>query len=183
MEPRREREFFIKWRYMSYWHCEWVSETLMDVYFTAPAYYQLLRMYWRKYDSENPPIFDESTAQRHHKDNDPYELREKFYQYGIKPEWMQVHRIINHMQYGKTQFDYLVKWKELAYEQATWERDDMDIAYYEDAINKYWIHREKMLGEPIPKHIAKKIAAQREKKGLPPLESTDDQLNKKRKTW
>ncbi|XGW08722.1 hypothetical protein V3C99_011215 [Haemonchus contortus] len=176
MEPRREREFFIKWRYMSYWHCEWVSETLMDVYFTA-----LLRMYWRKYDSENPPIFDESTAQRHHKDNDPYELREKFYQYGIKPEWMQVHRIINHMQYGKTQFDYLVKWKELAYEQATWERDDMDIAYYEDAINKYWIHREKMLGEPIPKHIAKKIAAQREKKGLPPLESTDEPLSKKKK--
>uniref|UniRef100_A0A0K0CZG6 PHD-type domain-containing protein n=1 Tax=Angiostrongylus cantonensis TaxID=6313 RepID=A0A0K0CZG6_ANGCA len=171
MEPRREREFFIKWRYMSYWHCEWVSEMLMDVYFAA-----LLRMYWRKYDSENPPVFDESTAQRHHKDNDPYELREKFYQYGIKPEWMQVHRIINHMQYGKTQFDYLVKWKELAYEQATWERDDMDIAYYEDAINKYWIHREKMLGEPIPKHIAKKIAAQREKKGLPPLESTDEPL-------
>ncbi|VDL70684.1 unnamed protein product [Nippostrongylus brasiliensis] len=176
MEPRREREFFIKWRYMSYWHCEWVSETLMDVYFTA-----LLRMYWRKYDSENPPIFDESTAQRHHKDSDPYELREKFYQYGIKPEWMQVHRIINHMQYGKTQFDYLVKWKELAYEQATWERDDMDIAYYEDAINKYWIHREKMLGEAIPKHIAKKIAAQREKKGLPPLESTDEPLSKKKK--
>ncbi|KAK6046945.1 protein, SNF2 family [Cooperia oncophora] len=197
MEPRREREFFIKWRYMSYWHCEWVSETLMDVYFTAVCFLPddlcilhllisvltaiLFRMYWRKYDSENPPIFDESTAQRHHKDNDPYELREKFYQYGIKPEWMQVHRIINHMQYGKTQFDYLVKWKELAYEQATWERDDMDIAYYEDAINKYWIHREKMLGEPIPKHIAKKIAAQREKKGLPPLESTDDQLNKKKK--
>ncbi|KJH48544.1 CHDCT2 domain protein [Dictyocaulus viviparus] len=176
MEPRREREFFIKWRYMSYWHCEWVSEMLMDVYFTA-----LLRMYWRKYDSEIPPVFDESTAQRHHKDNDPYELREKFYQYGIKPEWMQVHRIINHMQYGKTQFDYLVKWKELAYEQATWERDDMDIAYYEDAINKYWIHREKMLGEPIPKHIAKKIAAQREKRGLPPLESTDEPLSKKKK--
>ncbi|EYC35781.1 hypothetical protein Y032_0985g3291 [Ancylostoma ceylanicum] len=176
MEPRREREFFVKWRYMSYWHCEWVSETLMDVYFTA-----LVRMYWRKYDSENPPVFDESTAQRHHKDNDPYELREKFYQYGIKPEWMQVHRIINHMQYGKTQFDYLVKWKELAYEQATWERDDMDIAYYEDAINKYWIHREKMLGEPIPKHIAKKIAAQREKKGLPPLETTDEPMSKKKK--
>ncbi|KAJ1348376.1 choline dehydrogenase 3 [Parelaphostrongylus tenuis] len=176
MEPRREREFFVKWRYMSYWHCEWVSEMLMDVYFAA-----LLRMYWRKYDSENPPVFDESTAQRHHKDNDPYELREKFYQYGIKPEWMQVHRIINHMQYGKTQFDYLVKWKELAYEQATWERDDMDIAYYEDAINKYWIHREKMLGEPIPKHIAKKIAAQREKKGLPPLEITEEPLSKKKK--
>ena len=54
------------------------------------VFLQLLRMYWRKYDSENPPIFDESTIQRHHKDNDPYELREKYYQYGVKPEWMQV---------------------------------------------------------------------------------------------
>lgn len=47
-------------------------------------------MYWRKYDSENPPVFDESTLSRHHKDNDPYDLRERFYQHGIKPEWMQV---------------------------------------------------------------------------------------------
>lgn len=25
MEPRREREFLIKWKYISYWHCEWVG--------------------------------------------------------------------------------------------------------------------------------------------------------------
>lgn len=54
---------------------------------------------------------------------------------------MQVQRIINHVQYGKTQFDYLVKWRELVYEQATWERDDFDIMGYEDAIIKYWAHR------------------------------------------
>lgn len=60
---------------------------------------------------------------------------------GVKPEWMQVHRIINHVQYGKTQFDYLVKWRELVYEQATWERDDFEIIGYEEAINKYWLHR------------------------------------------
>ena len=52
-----------------------------------------------------------------------------------------MHRIINHQQYGKSQFDYLVKWKELVYEQATWERDDMDIPQYEEAVIKYWIHR------------------------------------------
>lgn len=54
---------------------------------------------------------------------------------------MQVHRIINHVQYGKTQFDYLVKWRELVYEQATWERDDFEIIGYEEAIVKYWQHR------------------------------------------
>lgn len=25
MPPKREREFFVKWKYQSYWHCEWVS--------------------------------------------------------------------------------------------------------------------------------------------------------------
>lgn len=38
-----------------------------------------------------------------------------------------------------------------------------------------------MLGEPIPKHIAKKIAIQREKKGLPPLEIVEEPLSKKKK--
>lgn len=50
-------------------------------------------------------------------------------------------RIINHAAFGKNQFDYLVKWKELVYQDATWERDDMDIPGYEDAILKYWMHR------------------------------------------
>lgn len=52
-----------------------------------------------------------------------------------------MHRIINHVQYHKNQYDYLVKWRELVYEQATWERDDFEIIGYEDAIIKYWQHR------------------------------------------
>jgi hypothetical protein len=24
--PRRHRELFVKWKYLSYWHCEWVNE-------------------------------------------------------------------------------------------------------------------------------------------------------------
>ncbi|CAD6191489.1 unnamed protein product [Caenorhabditis auriculariae] len=179
MEPRREREYFVKWRFLSYWHCEWVNDLLMETFFSA-----LLRMYWRKYDSENPPIFDESTLQRHHKDNDPFELREKYYQYGIKPEWMQIHRIINHMQYSKSQFDYLIKWKELPYEQATWERDDMKIAYYEEAISKYWLHRQNMFGEIIPKHVRAVIISFREAKNLSAvefLEKGDEPARKKKR--
>lgn len=144
MEPRREREFFLKWKYMSYWHCEWVNEVVLEVYFT-----QLLRMYWRKMDPETPPEVDDGSYENmetgaiegQEKESDPHNLEEKYYRYGIKPEWMMVHRIINHVQYGKSQFDYLVKWKELTYEQATWERDDLDIPAYEDAVIKYWVHR------------------------------------------
>lgn len=49
--------------------------------------------------------------------------------------------ILNHVQYGKNQFDYLVKWRELVYDQATWERDDFDIPLFEESVFRYWIHR------------------------------------------
>eukprot|EP01133_Synstelium_polycarpum_P029176 gene29176-35658_t len=105
-------------------------------------------MYWRKMDPEIPPEVDDGShedmktgkIEDKDKEDDPHNLEEKYYRYGIKPEWTQVHRIINHVQYGKTQFDYLVKWRELVYDQATWERDDFDIPLFEEAVFKYWIH-------------------------------------------
>lgn len=53
--------------------------------------------------------------------NNDDELEEKYYKYGVKPEWLVVHRVINHrtMRDGRTL--YLVKWRELTYDQATWE--------------------------------------------------------------
>ncbi|TKR71709.1 hypothetical protein L596_019263 [Steinernema carpocapsae] len=164
LPPRKEREFFIKWKYMSYWHCSWINEMTMDVFFP-----QQLRMYWRKMDPEVPPEVDDGShedmetgkIEGKEKEDDPHNLEQKYYRYGIKPEWMQVHRIINHVSYQKNSFDYLVKWRELVYEQATWERDDFDCPNYEDAILTYWQHREKMVGDTIPKHIQKKIAAKK----------------------
>uniref|UniRef100_A0A8R1I745 Uncharacterized protein n=1 Tax=Caenorhabditis japonica TaxID=281687 RepID=A0A8R1I745_CAEJA len=176
MEPRREREFFVKWKYLAYWQCEWISDNVMEVFFPM-----LVRMYWRKVDSELPPDFEESVSSRHHSDNDPYKLRERFYQFGVKPEWMQIHRIINHQSYAKSQQDYLVKWKELSYDQATWERDDADIANYEQAIIKYWQHRERMLSDDIPKNVQKMIAKHREAKGLPPKEEESRRPKKREK--
>lgn len=176
---RRERELFVKWKYMSYWHCEWVNEMVLDVHFP-----QYLRMYWRKMDPETPPEVDDGSQEDlltgniegKDKESDPHNLEERFYRYGVKPEWMQVHRIINHVQYGKTQFDYLVKWRELVYEQATWERDDFEIIGYEEAIIKYWQHRERMNGDVIPKHIAKKIHARKVAEG-----TDEEEENKKKK--
>uniref|UniRef100_A0A183E895 DNA helicase n=1 Tax=Gongylonema pulchrum TaxID=637853 RepID=A0A183E895_9BILA len=169
---RRERELFIKWKYMSYWHCEW-----------------FLRMFWRKMDPETPPEVDDGSQEdlqtgkieNKEKEKDPHNLEERFFRYGIKPEWMQVHRIINHVQYGKTQFDYLVKWRELVYEQATWERDDFDIMGYEEAIMKYWTHRQRMNGDVIPKHIAKKIALKRVEEGKDKEDEDEEDSRKKKK--
>lgn len=173
LEPRKDRELFVKWKYMSYWHCEWVPEYVLEVY-----YIQSLRMFWRKVDPENPPEVEDIPSEP--TDKDPLCLEYRFYRYGIKPEWMQIHRIINHSQYTKNQFDYLVKWRELVYEQATWESDDCEIPYFDDAIMRYWMHRERMIGESIPKHVAKRINAFRAEKGLLSLE--EDRKKKKEET-
>ena len=63
-------------------------------------------MYWRKMvDPDVPPEIDDgsqedlSTGKIENKDKeaDPHNVEERFYRYGIKPEWMQVMRVINHM--------------------------------------------------------------------------------------
>jgi chromodomain-helicase-DNA-binding protein 4 len=30
--PKVEREFFIKWKDQSYWHCSWIKEIQLDVF-------------------------------------------------------------------------------------------------------------------------------------------------------
>uniref|UniRef100_A0AC34GUT5 Uncharacterized protein n=1 Tax=Panagrolaimus sp. ES5 TaxID=591445 RepID=A0AC34GUT5_9BILA len=175
MPPRREKEFFIKWKSMSYWHCTWVSELLMDTYFR-----HLLRSYWKKVNPEVRPDVDmNETIEAEEKDDDPHNLEEKFYRYGIKPEWMQVNRVLHHICYQKGQYDYLVKWKELMYDQATWERDDQEIPGYEEQIFKYWLHRERMTGESVPKAIVKKINIYASEHGGPKYD--EDDMKKKRK--
>ena len=95
---RAEREFFIKWKDQSYWHCSWVKEIQLDVFHP-----QTHRMYLRKNDMDEPPRFDddgedEHFARRlkHHKKvDDPYKLHERFFRYGIRPEWLQIHHVCN----------------------------------------------------------------------------------------
>lgn len=61
----------------------------------------------------------------------------RFYKYGIKSDWLKVHRVINHrtLRDGTTQ--YLVKWRELSYDQATWEDEDEDIFGLKQSIDYY----------------------------------------------
>ena len=97
-----EREFFIKFKDQSYWHCSWVQEIQLDVFHT-----QTLRMYLRKNDMDEPPRFDEdgddemsSRRLKHHKPKaeDPYKMQERFFRYGIRPEWLQIHHVISKRQ-------------------------------------------------------------------------------------
>jgi hypothetical protein len=47
---------------------------------------------------EPPPLEDGSSYGRDDKEiqEDPHNLEERFYRYGVRPEWLQLHRILNH---------------------------------------------------------------------------------------
>ncbi|XP_056458282.1 chromodomain-helicase-DNA-binding protein 4 isoform X4 [Gadus chalcogrammus] len=145
---RREREFFVKWCNMSYWHCSWVQELQLELNCQV-----MFRNYQRKTDmDEPPPDFggegdDDKSSKRKNKDPLYVHMEEQYYRFGIKMEWLMVHRILNHSVDKKSNVHYLIKWRDLAYDQASWESEDTDIPEYDAYKQTYWNHRELMVGE------------------------------------
>ncbi|XP_015124257.1 chromodomain-helicase-DNA-binding protein Mi-2 homolog isoform X4 [Diachasma alloeum] len=143
-KPRRTREFFVKWAEMSYWHCDWVTELQLDVFHPL-----MFRNYSRKYDMDEPPKLEEPLDESDTRvkrllavdsaatTRDEAALEEKFYRYGVRPEWLVVHRVINHRYQRDGRAAYLVKWRELGYDQATWEDEHEDIPGLKQAIDYY----------------------------------------------
>uniref|UniRef100_H2LS61 Chromodomain helicase DNA binding protein 3 n=1 Tax=Oryzias latipes TaxID=8090 RepID=H2LS61_ORYLA len=143
MKGRPEREFFVKLVGQSYWHCTWITELQLEIFHSV-----MYRNYQRKTDMDEPPSLDYGSGgeeensvgkseKRRAKDPQFAILEDKYYKYGIKPEWMMIHRIINHSLDKKGVYHYLVKWRDLTYDQCTWERDDMtipDFAIYKPTI-------------------------------------------------
>ncbi|XP_016526538.1 chromodomain-helicase-DNA-binding protein 3 isoform X9 [Poecilia formosa] len=153
MKGRAEREFFVKLTSQSYWHCTWITELQLEIFHSV-----MYRNYQRKTDMDEPPSLDYGSGaedengvgkseKRRAKDPHYALLEDKYYKYGIKPEWMMIHRIINHSVDKKGMYHYLVKWKDLTYDQCTWERDDMDIPDFELHKANYWRHRDNILKE------------------------------------
>uniref|UniRef100_A0A672HI70 Chromodomain helicase DNA binding protein 4a n=1 Tax=Salarias fasciatus TaxID=181472 RepID=A0A672HI70_SALFA len=145
---RPEREFFAKWSNMSYWHCSWVTELQLELHCQV-----MFRNYQRKNDMDEPPPIDfgdgeeDKSVKRKNKDPMYAQLEEKYLRFGIKFEWLMIHRILNHSVDRKNNVHYLIKWRELAYDQATWEAEDMDIPEFDTYKLQYWNHRELMMGE------------------------------------
>ncbi|XP_034747905.1 chromodomain-helicase-DNA-binding protein 4a isoform X2 [Etheostoma cragini] len=145
---RPEREFFAKWSNMSYWHCSWVTELQLEL-----SCQVMFRNYQRKNDMDDPPPIDfgegeeDKIVKRKNKNPMYAQLEEKYLRFGIKMEWLMMHRIINHSVDRKNNVHYLIKWRELAYDQATWEADDMDIPEFDTYKVQYWNHRELMMGD------------------------------------
>ena len=55
-------------------------------------------------------------------------LFQRYYRYGIRPTWLQPCRVLNRRVRPKDgMVQYLVKWMDLTYADATWEDEDEDI--------------------------------------------------------
>ncbi|GLD53796.1 chromodomain-helicase-DNA-binding protein 3 [Lates japonicus] len=153
MKGRAEREFFVKLVGQSYWHCTWITELQLEIFHSV-----MYRNYQRKTDMDEPPSLDYGSGgedengvgkseKRRAKDPQYAILEDKYYKYGIKPEWMMIHRIINHSVDKKGVYHYLVKWRDLTYDQCTWERDDLDIPDFAIYKANYWRHRDAIMKE------------------------------------
>lgn len=105
----KRREYFIKWHGMSYWHCEWIPEGQMLLHHAS-----MVASFQRRSDMEEPSLEE--------LDDQDGNLHERFYRYGIKPEWLLVQRVINHSEEPNGGTMYLVKWRELSYNDSSWER-------------------------------------------------------------
>uniref|UniRef100_A0AAY5KGR3 DNA helicase n=1 Tax=Esox lucius TaxID=8010 RepID=A0AAY5KGR3_ESOLU len=161
MVGRPERQFFVKWCNMSYWHCSWVQELQLELNCQV-----MFRNYQRKTDMDEPPPVDfggegddDKSTKRKNKDPLYVHMEEEFYRYGVKMEWLMIHRILNHSVDKKSNVHYLIKWRDLAYDQASWESEEMDIPEYDLYKQTYWNHRELMMGdEGRPGKKLKKVA-------------------------
>ncbi|XP_063408580.1 chromodomain-helicase-DNA-binding protein 4-like isoform X12 [Mytilus trossulus] len=137
------REFFVKWHNMSYWHCCWITELALDVYHPA-----LFRCYIRKNDMDEPPPLEDGSSygqKDFHKDkqkrgNGGENLEEKYYKYGVRPEWLQINRVISHRHSKEVKW-YLIKWCDLPYDNSTWEREDAEITDLKKHIDNYEVLR------------------------------------------
>lgn len=61
----------------------------------------------------------------------------RYYKYGIKSTWLKIHRVLNHRTLRDGTIQYLVKWRDLPYDQATWEDEDEEIVGLKTAIEFY----------------------------------------------
>ncbi|KAK1375866.1 CHD3-type chromatin-remodeling factor PICKLE-like [Heracleum sosnowskyi] len=108
------KQYLVKWKGLSYLHCTWVPEKDFVKAFKAhPRLRTKLNFFQRQMSSTSSD--DEFVA--------------------IRPEWTTVDRIVARRG-ADDQKEYLVKWKELSYEECSWEFQS-DISSFQSEIDKF----------------------------------------------
>ncbi|XP_072175310.1 chromodomain-helicase-DNA-binding protein 4-like isoform X2 [Diadema setosum] len=134
-------------------------------------------------DSEKKGDDTEEEEEEDQVDADILATVEKFVQYGVQPEWMQIHRIINSKTDRYNQTSFLIKWKLLNYDGSTWEEEEFvrKIPEGPKQIQFFYDLKALMFGEPVKKKKSKgksKKSREKEIRIVQKLEPTSD-LRKK----
>lgn len=123
------REYFVKYDGLSYWHCDWVSEQVLEMYHKI-----LWRIYTQKNDMNTPPT-TESLKEGEQNDEDDYvqkyfdpKLEKIYYRFGVRPQYLWIHRVLNYKKTNRGDEWYLIKWRDQGYDQATWELEGGEVA-------------------------------------------------------
>ncbi|GLI68202.1 hypothetical protein VaNZ11_012548, partial [Volvox africanus] len=149
-DGNKRRLYYVKWKGESYMHCTWEpEEDMAKMYRMFPAIKAKVQRFWKLRES------------REAEEREAEEAGE--YLHGVNPLWLEVDRILaqqpSEQPVGTTgknrggntggsggkkagggsrtmQMEYLVKWKDLGYDQCTWELES-DISGYEGAIQRF----------------------------------------------
>lgn len=151
------RKFFVKYHSKSYYECSWVEELQLEVHSKM-----LYILYASKTNMKDPPIFEyeldvqDDRYKRLLKMGSPIgeekvEFENKFYKYGIEPEWLIVHRVIADQIIDDGSKKYLVKWRELGYSFCTWENENSEhISKFQKHVDYYEKMKQFHLNNGLP---------------------------------
>ncbi|KAK7311902.1 hypothetical protein RJT34_10364 [Clitoria ternatea] len=109
------KQYLVKWKGLSYLHCTWVPEKeFLKAFKTHPRLRTKVNNFHQKMASVNTS--DEDFV-------------------AIRPEWTTVDRIL-HCRGDDDDKEYLVKWKELPYDECYWEFES-DISAFQPEIERF----------------------------------------------
>ncbi|XP_058067586.1 CHD3-type chromatin-remodeling factor PICKLE [Magnolia sinica] len=109
------KQYLVKWKGLSYLHCTWVPEKeFLKAFKTHPRLRTKVNNFHRQMDSMNNSE-DDWVA--------------------IRPEWTTVDRILATRR-TEDEREYLVKWKELPYDECYWEVES-DISAFQPQIERF----------------------------------------------
>ncbi|KAG5562931.1 hypothetical protein RHGRI_005610 [Rhododendron griersonianum] len=111
------KQYLVKWKGLSYLHCTWVSEKeFVKAYKALPRLRTKVNNFHRQMSSISNSE-DEFVA--------------------IRPEWTTVDRILACRGGDDDEKEYLVKWKELSYDECYWEFES-DISSFQQEIERFY---------------------------------------------
>lgn len=114
-EQKDVRQYLVKWKGWSYLHCSWVAEDeFRKAFKTRPQLKSRLNNFKAKMESMNSSE-DEFIA--------------------IRPEWTTVDRVIASRK-NVDECEYFVKWKDLGYDECSWENES-DISAFQHQIERF----------------------------------------------